>query len=209
MSPRQERHYARRIPSTALTSWQSARGARLDELIDAHRSVGGTGAGRRTRTEQINWALLLRLAAEFQGFSRDLHTNGVEAFSRRAAPENPQLRLLIATLLTQGLKLDTGNAEPGSLGDAFNRFGLRWWPALELRDRRTAARQRHLARLNRARNAIAHARLNELAALRAEGYPLTLDTVRLWRSALNGLAVTMDVELAAHIERFFGAPPPW
>ena len=29
-------------------------------------------AGRRWQTEQLNWALILRLAAEFQGFARDL-----------------------------------------------------------------------------------------------------------------------------------------
>lgn len=197
------------MSSPALGDWRGPRAARLDELIAAHQHVGGTGAGRRTDTEQINWALVLRLAAEFQGFSRDLHALGVSAFAASASPSNPAVQNAIATLLGIGLKLDTGNAEPASLGDAFNRFGISWWPALRGRDQRTATRQEHLACLNRARNAIAHARLIELEALRTEGFPLTLETIRRWRAALNGLAVTMDGELAAHLARLFQRPPPW
>jgi hypothetical protein len=197
------------MASSALRDWRGDRAARLDELFDAHRRVGGTAAGRRTTTEQINWALVLRFAAEFQGFSRDLHTLGVETFAAEAAGANSSLRHVITTLLTQGLKLDTGNAEPGALGDAFNRFGLSWWPALKQREDRTEGRQLQLARLNRARNAIAHARLDELSALRSEGFPLTLDTVRTWRGSLNGLAVTMDGVLASHLALFFDRPSPW
>jgi hypothetical protein len=181
----------------------------LNELFDAHQSVGGTGAGRRTQTEQINWALVLRLAAEFQGFARDLHAEGVEFFAGQAAPGNDPLRAVLMDLLGLGLRLDRGNADPGSLGDAFNRFGFQLWVALETRDRRTVHRQQHLLRLNRARNAIAHARMDEIAALRSEGFPLTLATVRVWRTALNGLAVTLDVELAVQLSRLFAGPRPW
>jgi hypothetical protein len=56
---------------------------------------------------------------------------------------------------------------------------------------------------------IAHARLDEQDALRDEGYPLTLDTVRTWRSASGGLAVTIDAVLATHLASFFGRPEPW
>jgi hypothetical protein len=138
-----------------------------------------------------------------------LHSLGVAHFSREAAQGNRQLQTVIGTLLTQGLKLDFGNATPGSIGDAFNRFGLRWWPALEARDQRSAGRQLKLERLNRARNAIAHGRLNELEDLRSEGSPLILATAQDWRSALNGLAATMDAELGRHMSAFFGTPSPW
>lgn len=177
--------------------------------MSAHERIGGTGVGRRTETEQINWALTLRLAGEFQGFVRDLHALGVQTFAALAAPANPQLRSVIATLLTQGLKLDTGNATPGAVGDAFNRFGLRWWPALEVRDARSARRQKKLDQLVRARNAISHGRLNELETLRLEGSPMILATVRVWRSALTALAATMDQELAAHLGTFFSTEAPW
>jgi len=197
------------VTSTALADWRGSRADRLEELIRAHQRVGGTAAGRRTETQQINWALVLRLAAEFQGFVRDLHTIGADTFAMWAAPRNPQLEGVIGALLTLGLKLDVGNAEPASIGDAFNRFGINWWPALRNRDPLTSQRQSQLTRLNRARNAIAHARLHELESLRRDGYPLTLDTVRTWRSALNGLARTMDAVLAWHLGQFFSRPLPW
>jgi len=171
--------------------------------------VGGAGAGRRTRTEQINWALILRLAAEFQGFTRDLNTLGVTAFAEWSATGNIQLEVAIEALLTRGLKLDVGNATPAAIGEAFDRFGIRWWPALEIRDQRTAERQRQLDRLNRARNAIGHARLGELITLRNEGFPLNLDTVTRWRSALNAVCFTMDGTLAEHLGVFFNQPNPW
>jgi hypothetical protein len=54
-------------------TWRKERSERLDELLHAHQSVGGPSRGRRWRTATLNEALLLRLAAEFQGFARDLH----------------------------------------------------------------------------------------------------------------------------------------
>ena len=197
------------MPSTALLAWRAERSSRLNELFEAHRRVGGTAAGRRTQTEQINWALVLRLSAEFQGFVRDLHTIGAERFAQRTAPHDPRLATLITTFVTQGLALDRGNATSGAIAEAFNRFGLSWWPALNRRDVRTAERQSQLDRLNRARNAIAHSRPAELAPLRDEGFPLTLDTVRRWRQAVGGLALTMDAELSVHLGTFFGQPRPW
>jgi hypothetical protein len=197
------------LTSSALANWRSHRAERLDELYEAHARVGGTSPGRRIDTEQINWSLVLRLAGEFQGFARELHDLGAETFSGWAAGGNAQLQTFILALLTRERVLDRGNAQPGGLGADFGRFGLAWWPELTLRDVRTKRRQEKLEKLNEARNAIAHANVSEIATLRGDGYPLTLDTVTLWRNALNGLAVTMDDTLAAHLAAVFGRQPPW
>lgn len=197
------------VASDALTEWRRSRAKRLDELFEAHRRVGGSGAGRRTETEQINWALVLRLAGEYQGFVRDLHDEAVATFSVWAARGNSDLERTLRTLLTLGRKLDRGNARPEAIGEDFGRFGIGWWPALRTRDKRTEKRQSQLEQLNRARNAIAHARLDELTVLRNEGSPITLATIRVWRDSLNGLAVTMDGVLAERLGVLFGRPTPW
>lgn len=73
-------HYALRVPSDAHADWIGQRQARLAELFAAHATIGGSGRGRRWRTSQLNWALTLRIAGEFQGYARDLHTLAVGHF---------------------------------------------------------------------------------------------------------------------------------
>jgi len=42
------------MPSQSLEFWLKVRSRALDEIEQAHRSVGGTGPGRRYATQQIN-----------------------------------------------------------------------------------------------------------------------------------------------------------
>src|ERR687891_118242 len=66
------------MPSTALREWTNVRLERLDEIENAHRSVGGIGPGRRYATQQINQAYAVLLSAQFQGFCRDLHSECID-----------------------------------------------------------------------------------------------------------------------------------
>jgi hypothetical protein len=66
-----------------------------------------------------------------------------------------------------------------------------------------------LAALNEARNAIAHADDNKLLALRGRGYPITLTTVRRWKTSLDGLVRTMDDVVGAYLGRLLGTGSPW
>lgn len=111
--------------------------------------------------------------------------------------------------LSRELWLGKGNAQPGTLGRDFGRFGLDWWPALTRHDRHTGSRQKHLERLNTARNAIAHDDVAAIETLRREGFPLRMSTFRRWRCALDGLAGSMDSVLGAHLGRLFHKAPPW
>jgi hypothetical protein len=70
-------------------TWRKERSERLDELLHAHQSVGGPSRGRRWRTATLNEALLLRLAAEFQGFARDLHEQTCDTFAVWITPSDP------------------------------------------------------------------------------------------------------------------------
>src|SRR5580704_12662662 len=67
-----------RMPSLALQDWLAWRAATLDEIEHAHRSVGGTGPGRRFLTQQINQAYAVLLSSQLQGFCRDLHMESAD-----------------------------------------------------------------------------------------------------------------------------------
>jgi hypothetical protein len=197
------------MPSTALSTWTNERCARLDELVSAHRLVGGTGPGRRWRTVALNEALVLRLAAEFQGFARDLHEVAARQFAFWASPNNRNLETVIRNRLSDARELDRGNANPGSIGKDFARFGFDVWPALVRRDPASALHNRSLAQVNAARNALAHSDPAGLAILRSEGTDLFLATFRRWRRHLDALASNLDVELADRLASLFGQPQPW
>jgi hypothetical protein len=202
-------HIVNIVPSAALVEWQTNRAAHLDELIHAHRLVEVRGPGRRWRTESINAALMLRLAAEFQGFSRELHDLACDRFAAWSAPTNAALQDVIRNRLREARAIDKGNAQPSALAKDFGRFGFRVWPTLELRTSRAGTFNASLDRLNTARNGIAHAQDEKLAQLRDEGYPITLPTFRKWRGHLAGLAAILDLEVSTQLGALFGQSPPW
>lgn len=189
----------------AYRDWQGARADRLQQLFDAHQAVGGSGAGRRWRTEQINWSLVLLLAAEFQGYSRDLHNEAGEVFAKLIANGNPKLEQNQRIRLTQGRQLDKGNANPGNLGNDFRFFSLDLWADLKARwPARTAKWNSNLLDLNHARNALAHSESGKIQSL-----TLTLDTVTKWRSSLDGLTEKMDHVVGEHLCDLFTITDPW
>src|SRR5205085_2306830 len=101
--------------------------AEIDELTEAHRAIGGTGPGRRTATQQINHALVVQLAAQFQRYCRDLHDECAGAMIA-AAPADYRPALNLALLA--GRKLDSQSAQPASPGSDFGRFGFDFWSAV-------------------------------------------------------------------------------
>lgn len=197
------------LASTALLEWQRTRATRLDALFDVHASADSASSGRRLRTQEVNWAITVRLSGEFQGFVRDLHTLSSDCFAEWACGGNSAARDVTAEALTLNRQLDRGNAQPSSLGSDFGRPGVNFWAALGAHDRRTPSRQTHLERLNEARNAIAHSRPAELHALEAAGYPITMRTVLNWHQVLSALATTMDVVMADHLAQLFRRDQPW
>jgi hypothetical protein len=193
------------VPSAALLKWQSERANRIAELFGAHAAIGHGRAGAL----QINWSLTLRLAGEFQAYARDLHELAVDHLVAEIAPPGTRLAELLSSSLTKGRELDRGNAQPRSLASDFGRLGLRLWPSLLLKDPQTERLKESLQALNRARNAIAHAEDDRLAALADEGYPMRLATVRRWHSDLGRLARSMDVVVAESLAPLTEKPAPW
>jgi hypothetical protein len=192
------------LPSRALQEWSGWRAAALDEIEHAHRSVGGTGPGRRTLTQQINQAYAMLLSSQFQGFCRDLHEDCV---GHLVAPvTSPVLLTTYRDNLLFGRKLTIGNPNPGNIGSDFNRLGLSFWPTVDADHPRNPQRRQALEALNRWRNAIAH---NAFAPdMYRGGRPsLQLSEVQEWRRACEGLARSVDNVLRAHLLSATGVVP--
>ena len=203
--------YGAEVPSVALVEWNSRRAQRVQDLLGAHERVGGVGVGRRWRTEQLNWALVLRVAAEFQGYCRDLHDLAAEEIAVQAGQLNGQLQAVVRSMLTEGRRLDGGNANAGNLGSDFGRLGLSLWPEIKRHsERRAAIWNARLDALNDARNAVAHDDTAKLAELAIKGYPLSrLATIRRFYSGVSGLALITDRVVADYLRKLLGGASPW
>lgn len=187
--------------------WTGEAATALDEIEGAHRAVGGTGPGRRSVTLQLNYAYVLLLAARFQGFARALHTEVANVIAVGA--NDPDYEALLMESLTHERRLDRGNAQLDALTKDFGRFGLRLWPRVDALDARSPARRAKLSGVMAWRNAIAHHDIDEkLAAGKLDPASIDLATCQMWRSALNGLATTLDRVGADQCEAL-GLQRPW
>ncbi len=200
------------MPSASLQRWRTARVASLDEVEAAHASLGGTGRGRRYATQQVNYAYVVLLSSQFQGFCRDLHSESALYLSRQVAPESLQTVFLSEFL--RDLKLKTGSPNPGNLGADFGRLGIDFWDAVKREGRRTPTRKAHLEALNKWRNAIAHQDFDpsKLLGTTANNATVRLSDVKRWRASCEGLAMTFDVALRRHLCQHVAvllAAPPW
>jgi hypothetical protein len=181
------------MPSAALGVWNTTRAGSLDRLRAAHKAVGGSGPGRRWVTAELNQALILRLAGEFQGFARDLHDEATAFVTRTLAPGSPSLQATLSIPYTAHRQLNERNAQQGSLGTDFGLFGIQLWQALGTRyPAKKPVWNEKLRLLNDARNGIAHQDLAKIAKVVAQGWPLTLPSFDRWRSALDSLAEGID-----------------
>jgi hypothetical protein len=146
-----------KMPSDALTRWQQERRAVLDSLEAVHEQVTGRKRGRQTATEHLNLALFTRLAAEFQGFCRDLHDDAAICIADSLADEYSARIPVLLSALVRGRKLDGGNAGPGNIGNDFGNLGMSLWPAVKAQyPVRGPKWNTVLERLNDVRNAVAH-----------------------------------------------------
>lgn len=197
------------MSSLAYQSWLGVRAQNIDELVAAHASVGGTGRGRRWRTTQLNLAITMRLAAEFQGFARALHDESSDFLCDRTIKNDPTLYAIFRAGLARGRGLDSKNANPGWLGSDFAQLGLTLWPALRVSNSKAASWNTALEELNTARNAIAHDDQAGFTKLPQTRYPITLGVIKGWRKSLDGLAREMDTVVGDYLTLIAGGQRPW
>lgn len=194
------------MSSVALHDWKSFRSRGLDNLMSVHSTVTGGRQGRQWATEQLNHAVILRLASEFQGFSRDLHAEAVTFILDVGVTAGPAIAQILRANLEFGRKLDQGNANGGNLGSDFFRIGLPIVQEVKRVSTANKVRLEGLERLNAARNAIAHNNPTQLAEV-ASVQPLTMRSAKSWRGNLNGLADAMDRCVGSYLRDLTGQQP--
>jgi hypothetical protein len=192
------------MSSAAFQEWSTVRASSLDEVENAHRSVGGTGPGRRYATQQINQAYAVLLSSQFQAFCRDLHTECVDHFVTPVV--SIDLQVMYHSSLVLNRKLDRGNPNSGNIGADFSRLDLQFWPLVDSLRPQNPGRRTLLDELNEWRNAIAH-QDSAPAMLRGGRPTLQLAQVQGWRRACEGLARSFDDVMHGHILAKTGAAP--
>jgi hypothetical protein len=191
------------MPSHSLGRWRRERADSLDEIENAHASVGGSARGRRFATQQINHAYAILLSSQFQGFCRNLHAECADAVLGLTPAE---LEPILKAQFDWGRALDRGNPNPGNIGSDFGRFGGSFWAEVLSDHHSNQRRREHLEELNVWRNAIAH---QDFDTARLGGSTvLHLATVRQWRNSLDHLAVSFDRVMWVFLRRTI-AVDPW
>lgn len=195
------------MSSRAFHEWAGARQRRIDDLYGAHAAVLASRAGARAATEQLNWAVVLRLAAEFQGFARDLHDEAADVLlSHVAAPRD--LTSVLRAVLAFQRRLDSGNATRRNVEQDFGRFGFDLFGEVGCRYARAPDWIDALNRVNDARNGVGHAQPANIA--RAAGAArLGVQQARRWQASLRALARAMDTVTANELAKLTGGPAPW
>jgi hypothetical protein len=190
------------MPSVSYRNWRTTRRAVLNAVEAAHATIHGTGIGRREATRQLNHGYTMLLAAEFQGFCRELHTEAIQHFvaTLPATQQN-----IVSEEFTFNRQLDKGNATPASIGSDFGRLGLDWWPGVDHVAADGPILRRGLEELNVWRNAIAHNNFDP--ARLGNTMRLMLARVRTWRRICDRLATVFDQVWATHLERVTGTRP--
>jgi hypothetical protein len=198
--------------SYALEVWLERRRAELSAIEGAHRHLGrlrpssdSIASGR----EQLSAAFVVQMYAEFQGFVRDLHEETTLAFARGVGVP-AQHRHKLVEGLTDGRRLDQGNATLAAIRQDFGRLGIAALGAsLANNNLHHAADKARYEDFTNLRNALAHGNAEQLARLRARGPRPTLSWGRGTLPSLNRLARALDRSVWDHVTATYPAIEPW
>lgn len=191
------------MPSQSLLKWNIERLPSLANIENAHAAIVGPGRGRRYITQQINQAFAMMVSSHFQGFCRDLHSECVDIIATTVTPQPIQNVLRVEFLY--GRKLETGNPNPGNIGNDFNRFGFKLFDAMKALAPKTTRQKAQLESLNVWRNAIAHQDFTKSDLCGKT--TISIARVRAWRSACGELAQTMDLAMQVQLKEILGIQP--
>lgn len=167
------------------------------------RSVAARARG--PLRQQLVEAYVVAVAAHFQGFARDLHSEVVDYIASHVAPQSLANRNILRTGFINQRSLDRGNATNRNLAQDYAKLSFTLWMTLDRLDNRTQSRRPRLDALIEWRNAIAHQSFDV-------AQPGGRTIVRLtdgdnWREACGAVAATLDSAMRAHLTGILGRRP--
>ncbi len=181
------------MPSHALLRWQNDR---LPRLMSLEAQVAS--APPSALADENLRAYVAMQCAHFQGFCRDLYTEG----ALRVTLVLPlQFQSLVQRQSMSELKLSSGNPTLQNLTHDFNRLVGDVRTLLNA-DPANVLRLNHLAELNKWRNYVVHH-----GVVAPPGPPLALALVQAWQASCNGLATDLDRIVYDVLSAVLGAPP--
>lgn len=188
--------------SPPLQTWHSARADKIDELVAAHHTVSSAGSGPQYSTKQLTHQLFVALAAQFQGYCRELHELAILAFADGLAPPGDPRLVSVRSLYVRNQRLSTGNASWDNLCSDFKLFQMSFFKELKAMYPTEAEDWKSLIeKLNDTRNAVAHSDETKLVGLPD---PVTLQTFLTWRSTLTSVVSGIDRVVEAYLQNTIG-----
>ena len=202
--------------SPALQRWLGERRAAIDVLEGAHKLTSKvTGRGRPLDVgKPVAHAYVLHVAAQFQGFVRDLHDLGALALVQ-AAGAQPQIATVLTEAIVSDRTLDRGNATVTAIQSDFRRLGVhgmngsigRRQPRWTQPSASGSTDKASFENLLELRNCLAHGNETELVTLRQKGVLHTVSWTRGNLPVLNRTASAMDTVVWDHFLQATGVEP--
>lgn len=184
---------------TALETWRTTRRGLLDNLVEARESVRKKHPPPDTVVDTIDHSLFPALAAEFQGYSRDLHSEVVTAIVDDADWRSGQLKKVTSATMLATRGLDRKNPTPNVIDSDFRPLGISVWNRIQAMYPDDYKNWREaLETLIRVRNAISHSeqdRINEFV----ETGTLNFSYWSWTRKMLSELAVAMNTAVRTYL----------
>jgi hypothetical protein len=180
------------MPSRALIEWQNCRLPRLNQVDAQNATITALVPPNADLADENLRGYVMLLAAHFQGFCRDLHSECILAVAN-AVPV--PMTYMFQKLCQQSRELDRANAKYSAIKADFARFDFDLTVALTtdpaVAPAIQAANAGHITRINHLnawRNYAAH----HNALPPPHGGPFILPTVQFWKNSCIALATELD-----------------
>lgn len=198
--------------SFALEQWLTVRRASINRIDTAHSALGEVdGPGRPLELgKPLAHSYIIRVVAEFQAFTRDLHDLAAEHLVTVSDPPDGLVTILTAAI-TGGRSMDSGNATLTAIRTDFARLGIgnvegkigshyAHWQ----KDGVDRAKFNHLIEM---RNALAHGNQRQVDEYRRQGRPDTVTWGRAQLPTLNRAARGLERVVWTNLSTKTGASP--